>query len=446
VSRRRSTIELNDPPRTSCPPAECKPSDSGLNVSYWIIAPILVTLACLAYSASMRGPLLFDDLTLPLASPLLIGEPLLRWISGVRPLLMLTYWINYDPAASTLSYHLTNVLLHALNAMLVFCLGQHLFARHIVESTRVLVATSFTTLLFLLHPLQTESVSYVAGRSELLSATFVLMAWLAYVRRIGRAITGRQASLILFLFILAGAAKEQSVATIPAILLLTDWVFGPRSLWAEVKRNWRLYAPMTAAAAIGASVVAAIVQGARSVGASTGVNSLEYFLTQCRAMLLYLRLFVLPIGQNADRDFPISRSLNEHGAAFALIVVLALLVLAFRVKMPLVRYGALLFFALLAPTSSFIPLADPFAERRMYLPILGLAIALTGALVRLPIPTPRLAWTSAARYRPSLLPDCAKSVHMVRRRAVLERRGGQVAGEGSRLLPPDQRIHDGGPM
>jgi tetratricopeptide (TPR) repeat protein len=343
----------------------------------------------------MRGPLLFDDLTLPLASPLLIGEPLLRWISGVRPLLMLTYWINYDPAASTLSYHLTNVLLHALNAMLVFCLGQHLFARHIVESTRVLVATSFTTLLFLLHPLQTESVSYIAGRSELLSATFVLIAWLAYVRRIGRAITGRQASLILFLFILAGAAKEQSVATIPAILLLTDWVFGPRSLWAEVKRNWRLYAPMTAAAAIGASVVAAIVQGARSVGASTGVNSLEYFLTQCRAMLLYLRLFVLPIGQNADRDFPISRSLNEHGAAFALIVVLALLVLAFRVKMPLVRYGALLFFALLAPTSSFIPLADPFAERRMYLPILGLAIALTGALVRLPIPTPRLAWTSA---------------------------------------------------
>jgi tetratricopeptide (TPR) repeat protein len=153
---------------------------------------------------------------------------------------------------------------------------------------------------------------------------------------------------------------------------------------------------MAGAAVIGASVVAAIVQGARSVGANTGVNSLKYFLTQCRAMLLYLRLFVLPIGQNADRDFPISRSLNEHGAAISLMVVMALLlVLVFRLRAPLVRYGGLLFFALLAPTSSFIPLADPFAEHRMYLPIVGLAIALTGALANLPMPTARLASTSA---------------------------------------------------
>ena len=114
-------------------------------------------------------------------------------------------------------------------------------------------------------------------------------------------------------------------------------------------------------------------------------------------MLLYFRLFVFPIGQNADRDFPISRSLNEHGAAIALMVVAALLlVLVFRSITPLVRYGALLFFALLAPTSSVIPLADPFAEHRMYLPIVGLAIALTGALAKLPVPTARLTWTSAA--------------------------------------------------
>jgi tetratricopeptide (TPR) repeat protein len=154
---------------------------------------------------------------------------------------------------------------------------------------------------------------------------------------------------------------------------------------------------MAVAAAIGAFVVAAILDGARSVGAGTGVTSFEYLLTQCRAILLYLRLFVFPIGQNADRDFPISRSLNEHGAAIALVVLAALLlVLVFRSITPLVRYGALLFFALLAPTSSLIPLADPFAEHRMYLPIVGLAIALTGALANLPIPTTRFALTSAA--------------------------------------------------
>src|SRR5215217_4146662 len=195
--------------------------------SYWIVAATVVALACVAYAAAMRGPLLFDDLTLPLASPFLAGEPLSKWLSGVRPVLMLTYWFNYQPSLpSTLGYHLTNVFLHALNSLLVFGIARGLFRHYVADPRRVFVAAAFSCSLFLLHPLQTESVAYVAGRSEILSATFVLCAWLIYVRRIGRPVTGRQAFGILLLFCLAAATKEQAVATVPAILLLTDWLVG----------------------------------------------------------------------------------------------------------------------------------------------------------------------------------------------------------------------------
>ena len=364
-------------------------------VSYWTVAAVMAAVACLAYSASLRGPLLFDDLTLPIASPLLVGEPLSRWIGGVRPLLMFSYWINYDPSGSTLPYHLTNVLLHAVNAAIVFYVCEQLFRRHIAERSRVFVAAVLASTIFLLHPLQTESVSYVAGRSELLSATFVLLVWLVYVKRIGRPVTARQSWLILVLFALSAATKEQVVATIPAMLLLTDWSFGHISLWHQVKRNWRLYAPLTLGAALGASMVAMTVQASRSAGTAIGVTSYEYLLTQARAVLVYLRLFALPVGQNADRDFGVSQTIDEHSVILALVALVAIIGSVIR-QAPVVRYGALLFFAFLAPTSSVVPLADPFAEHRMYLPIVGIAIAVSGALAQSRMSVPCLTRTAVA--------------------------------------------------
>jgi Flp pilus assembly protein TadD len=109
------------------------------------------------------------------------------------------------------------------------------------------------------------------------------------------------------------------------------------------------------------------------------LSPIEYLLTECRAILLYVRMFFFPLGQNADWDFPISRSLFDHGAFLALLAIVVGIVLILRQK-PLVRYGGLLFLAFLAPTSSLVPLADPVSEHRMYLPIVGLAIAVSAVI------------------------------------------------------------------
>jgi Tfp pilus assembly protein PilF len=343
----------------------------------------------------MRGPFLFDDLVLPFASPFYGEAPLLQWIAGMRPLLMLTYWVNYQLSGlSTYGYHLLNVLLHALNALLVFAICQRLFREKIADSRRVFIASALGCLLFLLHPLQTESVAWVAGRSEVLSAAFVLLAWLLYVQRIGSPVTTSRACVILALFGLAAATKEQAVATVPAILLLTDWTVRRGGILEELRASKRLYIPLCAGVALGAAFVARVLFSSASAGLGTGVSPLEYLFTQFRAVLLYLRLFILPVGQNVDRDFAMSHTILDHGAIFAMAALVVVSLLMLR-QQPLVRYGWFLFLAFLAPVSSIVPLVDPFVEHRMYLPIVGLAILVSAAFVNSRLPATRLAMICA---------------------------------------------------
>ena len=355
---------------------------------------VLVATGFQAYSACLWGPFLFDDFVLPFASPFAVQMPLLTWLGGVRPALMLTYWFNYQTSASTYGYHLTNVALHSLNALLVFAICERLFRLCLADSGRVFVVSALSCSLFLLHPLQSESVAYITGRSEVLSATFLLLAWFLHVRRAGSPTTAWQACAILVLFALAAAAKEQAVATIPAILLLTDWTVRKASMWAELRASKRLYIPLCFGVAIGAVWVGRVLLASQSAGTSTGVSSLDYLLTESRAILVYLRLFLIPIGQNVDRDFPLSHTPFEHGAVFALAAIVVVSVLMLR-QARLPRYGWFLFLAFLAPTSSVVPLSDPFAEHRMYLPIAGLCIGLGASLASSRIPARRLAMVCA---------------------------------------------------
>jgi tetratricopeptide (TPR) repeat protein len=100
----------------------------------------------------------------------------------------------------------------------------------------------------------------------------------------------------------------------------------------------------------------------------------QYFFTECRVIWDYLLMFVLPVGQNLDADFSISRSVIDHGAIVAILGLLAVTVTAwiYRRKFPLASYGWFVFLILIAPTSSFVPIRDVFAERRLYLPFIGL--------------------------------------------------------------------------
>jgi tetratricopeptide (TPR) repeat protein len=369
-------------PRPGDAAAQSKPrAKKGL----WFFAAALIA-AFWAYSPALKGPFLFDDNMLPFTSADRATAPLLAWFRGVRPVLMFTYWINARISGDdTLSYHALNLLIHCAAAGLVYLIVRRLleWARP-ADSRRDLLA-GFAAAVFLLHPIQTEAVAYLAGRSECLSVMLAFAAFAIFLYR-GKAETSwGVAFAVLILFGAALLAKEHTIA-LPALLILTDYWWNPGFSFRGVWRNWRLYGPMAAGGAAGLAMFWGPIFHSRTAG--FGLKDFtwyQYFFTQCRALFVYPAEFLLPVRLTADWDFPISKNILDHGAIAGLIALVGLAAAAwhFRRRFPLASYGFFAYLLLMAPTSSILPIQDPVAERRIYFSMIGLLLILLEPLSRL---------------------------------------------------------------
>jgi tetratricopeptide (TPR) repeat protein len=364
------------------------------NRTLWILTACVAALLIVfwAYGPALHSPFVFDDTLQQFALPS-ASAPLSTWIGPVRPVLMFTYWVNTQIALQDpYSFHVVNVLIHWLTALLIFLIVRRLMAaRPVSSATRDLLA-GFAGLLFLLHPAQTESVAYVAGRSESLSAFFAAAAYAVFLYRPKPASPWITPSAVLVLYACAVFSKEQAVV-LAAVFLLTDLWWNPGHGIQTVKSNWRIYVPIA-----GIGIVAVIVfrNLIMSIGTATaysgatagfGIKGLpwyRYLFTQFRALFVYIGTFLFPASLNLDWDFPISQNIVDHGAIFGLVVLLAMAAIAwrFRSRFPLAGFGYLLFLLLLSPTSSILPIKDPVAERRLYLPMLGLLLIVVDLVSR----------------------------------------------------------------
>jgi len=124
----------------------------------------------------------------------------------------------------------------------------------------------------------------------------------------------------------------------------------------------------------------------------------QYFFTQCRALFVYIGIFLLPVHLNADWNFPISFTIFQHGAIFGLAALIALGVLAWicRRRFPLATYGFFVYLLQMAPTSSVLPIQDAIAERRLYFSMIGLLLILVDLLSRVNLQRRKLAYAFAA--------------------------------------------------
>src|SRR5579862_8480514 len=142
---------------------------------YVLGAFVAIAIVFEVYQPALYGPFLFDDNYLPFRLPRFHVEALRPWLSGVRPLLMFSYWVNYQLSGfETFSYHAFNVLFHAANALLIFLIVRKILQWAGVETDRLDILAGFAGGVFLLHPVQAESVAYIASRSEDLSGLFSL--------------------------------------------------------------------------------------------------------------------------------------------------------------------------------------------------------------------------------------------------------------------------------
>ncbi|MGA2879688.1 MAG: tetratricopeptide repeat protein [Bryobacteraceae bacterium] len=353
----------------------------GADAWIWICAASVVIALFAAFGVywpAIHGPFLFDDMHLTYMLPNAADLALREWLNQTRPLLMFTFWLNYQlsGAQETFGYHAVNVLLHFFNALFAFLAIRKVLSWASVEESRNRMLSLFAAGIFLLHPLQTESVSYVASRSETLSVFFVLAAFVVFLYRPGATLSLSRILALLALFACAALSKEHTVV-LPVLFILGDYYwnfeFSPSVIW----RNWKLYVPIAAGAAFASVGVLRILRGNPSAGFQMqGLTWYQYFFTECRVIWDYIRLFLVPIGQNLDPDIEISRTVTAHGAIFGLAGLLGVSVLAwiYRRRFPIASYGWFAFLILLAPTSSFAPIRDPLVERRLYLPFIGLLL------------------------------------------------------------------------
>jgi Flp pilus assembly protein TadD len=342
------------------------------------------------YFPALFGAFVLDDWSLPLGQAA-NRQSFTAAIAGLRPVLMASYWLNCRLwGDAPVSYHVVNFLIHAINSGLVFFILRRLLEMANWERSKGNVAAAIGAVVFLIHPLQTESVSYIAGRSESLASLFLLLAYTVFLYRRHEEISWRAAIAVLVLFGLAVKTKENAVS-LAGILLLTDLMW-PKAFSLEgPRKNWRLYLLMLPGVALAAFAIFRMLATAGTAGFSVGsFKWYEYSFTEARAIFTYIRLAILPMGQSLDHDFATSHTIFERGAIvyMALLFGLVALAIRWRHKFPLSCFGLLMFLVWLAPTSSVVPIDDALVERRMYLAMIGLILIACESVQRWELRTP----------------------------------------------------------
>ena len=345
---------------------------------------VLLLLGIASYWNSFRVPFVFDDLDTIQRNPFVrFGG--VEYYSHLRPylsprsLLFLTFafnnWLNGE---NPFSYHVVNVLLHILNGLLVFALARWVY-RVLAPSPPegyALLAAAF----FLVHPIQTESVTYISSRSELLSTMAYLGGLMSFVL-IPEQKIGFFASLLMLFFLMLGFGSKETVVTLPAGILLYDYLFVAKANIRALLLRWRFY--LTFAVLGAAASYWLLRDDFRMVKGFGGtLQAWRYFLTQFRVLVRYIRLLVFPTGLNLDYDFPLSASLLEPRTFLSVLAILTLVLVGWRWRraQPLYSFSIFWFFLTLSPTSSIIPIPDVIFEHRVYLPLVGVCLSFPFAM------------------------------------------------------------------
>lgn len=341
----------------------------------------LCAVVLLVYANALSASFQFDDFNVIVNNPRVHG--LAAWwreLPSIRPLLKLSYALNWMASPQAWGFHALNIGIHTLNTVLVWawaalCLRQLQPERAIPRWAPIAVA-----LLFALHPAATEAVTYVSGRSLSLMVSFYLASLLAHA--IGREQARPGLSLLLspLLFALALAVRETAV-TLPLAILLLAWCRG-RPLREE------LYALRVHLAVLALAAVAAAAMPAYRAFFSWSLgtrDTLAQIAGQIEAHSYLLLHTVLGLGTNIDPDLRVPTAVSAPLLASALGLAISIaFALGARRRWPWLNFGLLWYLLQLAPSNSLLPRFDLANDRHLYLALPGIALAMVALTLRLP--------------------------------------------------------------
>jgi tetratricopeptide (TPR) repeat protein len=304
-----------------------------------------------------------------------------------RALCFFTFALNYHFSQYNVwSYHLVNLAIHLINSFLVWWLTLLIFSSpalkdHPLAGQKKLIAL-FTALLFVSHPLATESVTYIVQRLASMAAMFYLLSLTLYIK--GRLTKrGNNVKYLLFagslLSAVAAMLTKENAFTLPFAVIMTELFFFKTKKISVSFKDYRVWLLM------GIFVVSIFIipyfksplNVFKPIPPHNGhiyiITPFNYLLTQFSVIVKYIQLLFLPVNQMLDYDFPVSNHFFETRTLLSFLFLLFLIILGIFLfkKQRVISYGIFWFFLTLLVESSIIPIDDVIFEHRTYLPSVG---------------------------------------------------------------------------
>jgi len=352
----------------------------------------LALLVGIVYANALDNGFIFDDYDLVANNPQIrsiekipeilgIGESPMRY----RPVRFVSYALDsFLFGLKPWGYHLSNLFYHILTAFLVY-----LIVRNLVGSSRpALLAAA----LFAVHPIQTEAVTYISGRRDVLSTLFYLLGFYAFLQY--RLRPQVRYLILICTALVLGLLTKEMVVTLPIMFLCYDfYIHFPdghrtldrsffRSVFATIRnvlfKYKFLYGPMFLIAGLFLLDKIFIHNPSRMVGLY-GSTLFLHVLTMCKIFVTYLTLLVFPVTLNADYSynaFPLAESALDPWAwiAVAVLAGIGCALLKALQSHKILAFGGLWFCITLLPVSQIIPHHEPMAEHYLYLPSFGFCL------------------------------------------------------------------------
>lgn len=392
--------------------AKMKLHAKSINSAHILCVFLIVIAGVAGYFNTLSSPFVFDD-----NHAIVENRHLLSWskftdgmnLSNRRYLTNFTFFVNYQLGkANPFGYHVVNIIIHIATGLSAYWLTYLLCAfasqrnpspQTAANSAGMTVFSQFqnahivsliAAVVFVVHPLQTQAVTYIVQRATSLSGLFYLLTLTFYFKAFfRRGLSGFSfwyfGSLILCIL---GMFTKENFYTAPVTILLCELLF-LRKYRTSLAQSFSYTVPFLATLVILPCLLYLHSTSehllAQRVSVTPVVGRYEYFLTQFRSYRIYTTLLFYPAGQRIEYNIPKAESPLEPDILIGIIAVLGLLIAAvvYRQKNALFSFG--IFFALLAISveSSLIPLPDMVFEHRMYLPLYGVIIALLSLIVPL---------------------------------------------------------------
>jgi len=290
-----------------------------------------------------------------------------------RPLSMVAFACDYgiwrlNPAG----YHATNMLLHALNVLLIY-----LFILKLGMRERLAI---FTALFFAAHPIHTESVTWIKNRSEIIASLFLLWSFYLYIRHSREAFARPRLKYYAgsLICMIAALLSKETAIVLPILLMVYAALFVSR----EEKKNAMAGILSFMGLAILYMACKFYIFNASHGAAHASLGFIDRVLTVIKTFGIYVNLLTLPVSLNAERTFQIPHNFADPVVISSLITIILLLIISFKIRENrALTFGILWVIMAIIPISNIILLAArPVAEQRLYIPSIGFCLVLAAAL------------------------------------------------------------------